>query len=261
MLVMILSTCISLNLNAQQILAGQTSGENIYYFDIDDIDLVLPYNQSVGDDIDIDGGGWDLYFNAFQYEGHSGSSWGTDVTPNGSTSISTLEEEPDWVQKYDYGDTIHPYLVWWNSMGILRWGSSSSVQGIFTGEGYLAFRIESPDLIYGWVRIYVSYGQMTIYEYAFYSETYVGIDARTNDEFNIKFQNPIRDRLEFSFDPQYKSCNYNYKLFNSQGGELLQGDLYFGNNTIEMRTQSSGLLFLLVTNQNGSSRSYKIIKY
>ena len=257
--------CLNINSNAQYILAGKTTGENVYYFDIDDIYLVGEPNNPATWHFDIDGGWYDLEFHAYLDYGSNYTDVGTMVFPLDNTGISTLTDEENWIQQYFLGDTLSLNLNWYYDYGILRryyWGNlgNSSTQGVFTGEGYMAFKIDAPDLMFGWIRLIAEWNELTICEYAFYSDTYVGLDHKDESNIKVKFQNPIEKNLLLLLDSNIKHCCFEYQLFDYLGAELGNGSLTPGNNIINMHALSAGIYILKVTVEDDFPHSYKVVK-
>jgi hypothetical protein len=192
--------CFNTNTFSQQIIAGQTSGNSIFYFDIDDVELYAEPENTVTYHMDINGGYFDLVFGAYYSYGGYSTSYGSVAEPLGSSSISILAGEDDWIEKHYEGDTIDFTLNWYSATGILEsyyyddFGNSE-LSGIFDGDGYMGFKIDSPDLIIGWIRLWVNFNQMTIYDYAYYSDTSVVISENDPKMFIIKFQNPVTNEI------------------------------------------------------------------
>jgi hypothetical protein len=200
--IFLMAICFPAQLCAQHILAGQTEGEYIHHFDIEDIYIYGQPNDPGGAYFNIDEGAWDLLLGAYYFVSGSGTSTRTDVTPFGNTVIATLDSAATWVEKFEYGDTIHPDLYWYADVALFRHQTYDSAYGIFTGEGYMAFRIANPLEILGWFKLEVGDGDMLITEYAFYSESYVGLnkvyeDHHEGDEWKI-YPNPAENWLQVS---------------------------------------------------------------
>lgn len=247
-------------LSAQYILAGQTEGDNIYYFDIEDIYIYGHPNDPDGAYIDIDGGSWDLVFVAYYFLSGSESSTRTDITPFGNTVIATLDSIDTWVEKLEYGDTIHSGLNWYGNVAIFRHQTYDSSYGIFTGEGYMAFRITSPYELVGWFKLDVGDGDMLIKEYAFYSETYVGINDKFESQYDIKLNNPVSDILSLSVNSLHYSENIKYRIIDCHGDILFSGSLHFGKNKISMLNLPRGIYLMNISDQKGYFRSTKLLK-
>ncbi|HOW24490.1 MAG TPA: hypothetical protein PK711_02370 [Bacteroidales bacterium] len=258
-------TCLVLSANAQYIIAGQTSGNHIYYFDIEDVIFYAEPNNPVTFPINIDGGWFDLQFGAYLFIGHYSTSYGSEVAPLGSTSISVLIGEDNWINKFNPGDTIDFSLIWQSEPGILEsyyeddFGNSV-IQGVFHGEGYMGFKIDSPDFIIGWIRLDIFWSEVTIYDYAFYSDTYVSDIEINKQDFEILFQNPVTDNLLLHLNSSYENTSYYYRLFNLPGRELENGILHEGSNTIDLQHLSSGVFMLQVWDRCGFHRSYIVLK-
>ena len=97
----LLAICFPTQLCAQYIIAGQTEGEYIYHFDIEDIYIYGQPNDPGGAYFNIDEGAWDLLFGAYYFVSDSETSTRTDVTPFGNTVIATLDSIDTWVEKFE----------------------------------------------------------------------------------------------------------------------------------------------------------------
>lgn len=162
--------------SGQTILAGQNSGPNIIYHDINDLSITSPnWNSSDFEYMDLnDDGVNDLMFhNDFIYYSHLNElSVHSGANTLGMLQYSSLADQPSWVRKHIAGDVIDHSLHWSPGSGILlnQWGLKGSA-GAFGGGGFLAYRICDADTVYGWIRIsnYASGSgaYMSVYEFAY----------------------------------------------------------------------------------------------
>lgn len=160
--------------SAQYILAGQTSGTNVYYNDIDDLFLdSFSWGELDSETLDLDNDGtYDLYlWTNWTYYSHieyMSSDAGAHI--NGNLQVSAEPGDSSWIRKHLAGDTIDGRLNWVSTNTIFYCPSSSGSAGTFLGEGYLAFRICNTDTVYGWVRIWRSSwsgeSKLQVYDYA-----------------------------------------------------------------------------------------------
>lgn len=167
----------------QSIFAGQSSGTNIVYHDIDDLHIDSPYwNSSDYEYMDLnDDGIIDLrLLTSFTYDSHvnsMSSRAAADAADN--CQYSTLYDHTYWIRKHGYGDLVDGSLNWYVEQGPYYGGlfyalyNSKGTDGVFTGDGYMTFRICKTDTTYGWIRIYsnVSFdgAYLTVSEYAYKS--------------------------------------------------------------------------------------------
>ena len=167
--------------SGQSIFTGQTSGTNIVYYDIDDLHIDSPnWNTSDQEYMDFDKDGIiDLklmtdftYWSNLNYMSISAAADASDYC-----QYSTLADHPDWIRKHGSGEEIDLSLNWYTEPGPLYGGTfykeytSKATEGVFTGEGYMAFRICGNDTAYGWVRIYCNGAHLTVYDYAYQSNS------------------------------------------------------------------------------------------
>jgi hypothetical protein len=123
----------------------------------------------------------------------------------------------------------------------------------FIGDGYIGFELIEEDTIYGWIRVHTQLNYCIIYEYAFYSESYVGVDKV--DKHNIIVSpNPVVDKLNIKID---RKETLGYGIFNSQGRLMEKNTLMQGNNFIDVQHFSDGLYFI---HFEGDTHAIKILK-
>lgn len=130
-------------ISGQTILAGQNSGPNIIYHDINDLTINSPnWNSSDYEYMDLnDDGVNDLMFHIdlIYYHNLNELSIHSGTNVPGLLQYSSLADQPS---------------DWSPGSGILlnQWGFKGSAGG-FEEEGFLAYRICNADTVYGWIRI------------------------------------------------------------------------------------------------------------
>jgi hypothetical protein len=159
--------CLFSSVHAQSILAGQTTGDNVYYFDIEDIYIYASPNEMSHATMDLDQDNIDdIKFEVSWYIGPGSASARSSAEPLNDTWISMINDawisgitdNDSWVKKHLLEDIIDSELEWSQEMGILYgyftdyWGNTT-FSGEFNGQGFLAFRIIQEDTIIGWMRI------------------------------------------------------------------------------------------------------------
>ena len=235
------------NAEAQVIIAGQSYGPYIYYFDIEDVFVsdgtyCLDVNQ---DD------SCDLQFVSYYSSYHTGYSEGIYVNAMGHAEICNYSDDPDLAIKYDPGDTVgencvwstHGY-IWFHTWDLItgesyigRWGS---------GTGYLGFSIRDEfDTIAGWCRIRsFDADYIDILDYAFYSRhTSLNEPALCQPAFN--YNSLVRDDLRITVNGENKgSCRY--QCLNLSGNEVAAGTLSNGSNEIHLAFLPRGIYILRI---------------
>lgn len=231
--------------SGQSIFAGQTSGNNIVYHDIDDLHIDSPdWNSSDAEYMDLnDDGIINLkLMTDFTYWSHLNyMSISSAADASDDCQYSTLADHPDWIRKHGSGDVIDSSLNWYTEPGPFYGGTfykeytSKVTEGVFTGEGYMAYRICGIDTTYGWIRIYCNGAHLTVYDYSYQSAS-AGISQLTefaaHPSFHVKADQLIVEipeeiynacslvscydlsgRLIFQLKPEPGMNSYNNPLF------------------------------------------------
>jgi hypothetical protein len=256
----------SLHAQAQSIIAGQASGANIIYHDIEDVYLSSSYwwdesNESM--DLNDDGvtdlkllTNW-VYFSHPYYEFIVAES-----NPLGGLEYSSLSDNPTWIKKHNAGEVIDNSLNWHAENGLFfSQTSDKSTAGNFSDEGYLAYRICYPDTIYGWLRIKcnVSFSgaYLTAYEYA-YLINITGLPADREislDRIIRKSGNNLLVNLPENQFP--RPCRL--YGFDVTGRQIFQFDLKSGSHCLNIFGYPHGLYLLRLTDIHGQTFSGKMI--
>lgn len=244
---------ISTSMNAQNILAGQIEGEYIHHFDIEDIPFGAFQNQQVWYDLHINGFEGFIEFFAYYWVDGPYENKGVNITPNSGLRVSTEETVYDFdvVRQHETGDTIGAELHWSSDMSMI-YSSNYSLNNWFIGDGYIGFELIEEDTIYGWIRVHTQLNYCIIYEYAFYSESYVGVE-KVDKQNVIISPNPVVDKLSIKIDQKEAM----YSIFNAQGRLMDRNTLSQGNNLIDVQHFSDGLYFI---HFEGDSQAIKILK-
>ena len=169
---------------SQNITVGQQQGPGIIYRDIEDINLhgteweydeaYLDVNEDGIDDLRFLG--YAVYYSHLNYYFSDASVKGIS-----GTNICICPELDNWVDNLALSTAINDQMDWGAAATsfLLNHHSSEGVAGLFNGDGYLAFRIYEPDMIYGWMKVFINCNgfdaYITIYEYAYYDTGLAGI--------------------------------------------------------------------------------------
>jgi hypothetical protein len=249
--------CFISSVHAQSIIAGQTSGANVHYFDIEDVYIYTSPNETSHTTVDLDSdNNDDIEFEVSWYIGPGSQSARSSAKPLNDTWISMMADHDTWVFKHFMGDSIDSGLQWSQEEGILYgvftdyWGNTTA-SGEFNGMGFLAFRIVHEDTIIGWMQIDPSTTDLTISDYAFYA-VYTGNETQEKETYNFLYNNPCHDQLIVN-NPLINSIPY--ALTDIAGKVVSQGLLLSGNNPINIEFCHPGLYFLTV-----NEMTFKVVK-
>lgn len=256
---------ISFQSQAQSIIAGQASGTNIIYHDIEDVHLSSSYwwdESSEYLDVNDDGvtdlkllTNW-VYFSHPYYEFIIAES-----NPLGGLEYSTLSDNPTWIKKHNAGEVIDNSLNWHAENGLFfSQSTDKSTAGNFSDEGYLAYRIGNSDTVYGWLRIKcnVSFSgaYLTVYEYAYLINiTSLPADKEISLDriICISGNNLLVNLPENQFLKPYRLFG-----FDVTGRQVFQFDLTSGSHCLNIFGYPHGLYLLRLTDSNGRTFSGKM---
>lgn|GEM_PF-2121231 len=250
--------CFLTLVHAQTILAGQTTGDNVYYFDIEDIYIYTGPNEMAYATVDLDQDNInDIKFEVSWYIGPGSESARSSAEPLNDTWISMMPDHDNWVSKHFSGDSIDSGLLWSRQEGILfgyftdYWGNTT-YSGEFNGRGFLSFRIIHEDTIMGWMRIDPSTSDLTISDYAFYA-VFTGNESQEKESIKFLYNNPCYDQLTV-YNPLKHSVPY--VLTGLTGMVISRGTLLPGNNLINVTSCYPGLYILTI-----KENTFKVLKF
>ena len=255
----------------QGIMAGQTTGTNIVYHDIDDLHIDSPdWNTSDEEYMDLNEDGIiDIklmtnftYWSHLNYMSISATADAFD-----DCHYSTLADHPDWIQKHAMGDVIDSSLNWYTEPGPLYGGTfrkeytSKVTEGIFIGDGYMAYRIYSIDTMYGWIRIScnVSFdgAHLTVYDYAYQSAA-AGISQAAEISLHPLFH-VNGDQLIVEIPEEIYDASSLMNCYDLSGRQIFQLDPGQGMSHIDISGYNHGLYILTLTNDRGRLDGVKIV--
>jgi hypothetical protein len=250
----------------QNIIAGQTSGENIIYHDMEDVEVSSSFWWDEDyESLDLNDDGVNdltLMTNWIYYSHTNSQSVDARGNPLSGLEYSSLSDNPTWIKKHDAGEVINNSLNFHAENGLFfSQYSSKEAVGNFNGEGYLAYRICNPDTLYGWLRIMcdVSFSgaYLTAYEYA-----WVINPTGLPQEKDITFGNIIRrsgnDLLINLPEYQFPRACYLYG-FEVTGRQVFQFDLMPGSHSLNISGYPRGLHILRIVDPHGRTFSGKMI--
>lgn len=238
------------NSDAQYILAGQTEGENIHYFDIEDIYMYAEPYSPASHIMVLYGQSLHVQF----YAWHWGDSQGTSGFADNDAWLSVTSQNDYYIEKHDFGDTIGPGLNWEDQeLLYCYYDDYGGSGGVFWGSGFVGFKIIEGDTVYGWIGVDISAGDFHIFDYAFYCENYVGIEEYKKKTVVLNCSNPVTDKLILSSG---ENKDLTFRLYNALGCIVIVGEIKQGDNTISIQHLQRGLYFLHVDNRE----VFKILK-
>lgn len=150
------------------ILAGQTSGDNISY------KVFTPEFTKLDQGIDLDKDGInDIHFHVYSRFDHFYRIIQMSVLGLNDKTWISAETESD-AKGHKVGDSISAQLNWKKGGLTLDGQTSYENLGSFRyGDGYLCFKIENQDVIYGWIRIGASASLLSLDNFAAYQYAFV----------------------------------------------------------------------------------------
>ena len=253
------------HLDAQTILAGQTTGQYIHYSDIEDI--YLQADSSYTFDFDKDGM-IDLKLSCFWYTTHVGYDKGIIAEPYNNTQLCDYPDKADWSIKYDTNAVIGESCFWSSQYDILRehlWyiTSGESFLGQWGyGNGYFGFRIcNAGDTIIGWIGINtVSEDAVKIYDYAIYS-VHLSADIVQDPELTVIYNSFVREKLIINIPSSFEE-SLQYWCLNGLGQLMSKGMLNDGHSEIDLNSFPPGLYFCKISShvRGGLYKVFKFIK-
>jgi hypothetical protein len=270
LIVSIFAGSISPALAQDYIIAGQTNGPNIHYTDYEPDSNILLFETGWSFLLDInEDGSNDLCFTINISPGTFGLQiWTTVVTFNDDIKIISNVEDPIFVSKLSYGDTISDFQNWSSAhnSGLMfqhYFEDYNSGTHITTGEfndGYLGFKMIYPgETFYGWIKIFASYSSIVAMESAIYGLT-VGVkDVKAANAILKFYPNPCSNELNVELN----SLNNSDKIFDitDVNGNKIKSGKMPGNKT-EINTSDiiPGIYFLRVMEGDKIISGKKIIK-
>lgn len=256
-----------------QILAGQTSGNNIHYTDFEP-DYVVDLNDNFSDTVllDVDNNGtFDLAFTVYvyyhnPYEHTEFRSWLKVLNDN--VKVIADASAFHYVKKLNMGDTIsanqgwsdadilhfrREYISYWPPPGY------TTIYGEF-GNGYFGFKIENPgETFYGWIKVNAYFVSVTIQEMAISGET-VGVQEHfVIPESSGLFPNPCTDDITLFSDTPIKNHS-DYEIVNRYGQVVKTGKLAGMDFQINTADLNPGLYILRVPSTTQNHLLFKFIK-
>ena len=236
---------------SQYILAGQMSGENIYYIDMQDV-LVSTSN---GDydyvDIDIDQDGqFDIRIYCYYQSFHTGYEYGSVAKGYSGAKVAALTDH-NWVKQYFHNQAIGHNCNWSGEATIRGYTyditTGSYTYGIFEGEGYIGFIIpQSTDTITGWIRIKsTSISSLWVYDYAYYSAT-TSIKTINRPDIKVTYNSPVENYLWLTFSDEINHSEYSYCIIDLMGRFIMSDRIHANQATIDLQTLPSGMYLLLI---------------
>ncbi len=272
----LLSFCILLNIKGQaqaHIIAGQTSGDYIYYTDFEPDSSVQLFNGGEGFLVDVDHNGQnDLAFNVFaEYDpNHFALFWSSVKTINNHVKIlsdlgyynlalnleagDTISANQSWSSEYDstYDLSVH-YYNYYPPPG------NDTIFGLL-GSGYMGFKIEYPnDTFYGWINLSASSTSIVVKECAVYGLS-VGIEKslKAKDPFHV-FPNPCADELNLNL-PTKNFEKMSFEIINMLGKIVKHDDIMSSYTKISTSGLEAGFYLLRIRERDGETKSIKFIK-
>jgi hypothetical protein len=267
-LISILACLYNIGFAQNIILAGQTSGNNIYYTDLEPDSSLIAYNppERFFIDINMDGivdlgfcGCFEGIFSMFKKIYTS-----VEILNNKVTILST----GTLAKKLELGDTISANQDWSTNSTILdlavHYISYYPLPGYdtiygFRNSGYLGFKIEEQnETFYGWMNISTSPSSVQVKEIGICGLT-VGVVMAENNRSLQLFPNPCRNEVEFDFD--FLDANdFSYQVIDILGRVIIANDILNKKTKINTSELTPGIYTLRIVDGEKQLRTEKFIK-
>jgi hypothetical protein len=247
---------------AQSITTGQTGGEKITYHDIDDISIESSFWwDSDWASLDLNDNGTndaDFWTNWIYYSHPESQALAAGANLQASIEFSTELDNPTWIKKHAVGEVIDNTLNWMSGDEIFYTSSTGGNSGSFSGEGYIAYRIISPDTTFGWIHVkreVISDTRLTIYEFA-YITYYMGVDEKNILENCRITISGNKLRVDLPGD----NSSFLIQIFDLTGRSLYRHNLASGEQIVDMQGFCPGMMIVRVEDEEGRFISRKVLK-
>lgn len=267
-LISILACISNIGFAQNAILAGQTSGNNIHYTDIEPDYYLLSLNPPERFFIDINKDGIaDLGFCGC-FEGEYSMYKKIYTSVESINNKVTILAEGAIAKKLEFGDTISENQNWSTNGSILELAvhyiqyypppESNYVYG-FRGSGYLGFKIEEQnETFYGWINITTSQSSIQVKEMGICGLTVGILMAEENRNFQL-FPNPCKNELEFNIDLLNEN-DLCYQVIDFLGRTVITKKIIEGRTKINTSKLAPGIYILRIVNGVKPIRTEKFIK-
>lgn len=261
--------CISnIGLTQNAILAGQTSGNNIQYTDLEPDSSLIAYNPPESFFLDINQDGIDDLGFCGCFEGEYSMYKKIYTSVESINNKITLLADGSIAKKLEFGDSISDNQNWSTNSSILELAvhyiryypppEADSVYG-FRGSGYLGFKIEEQnETFYGWINITTSQSSIQVKEMGICGLTVGVLIAEKNRDFQL-FPNPCRNELEFDIDLQNEN-NLSYQVIDFLGSVVIVKNIVEGRTKINTSELAPGIYILRIVNGAKLLKVEKFIK-
>lgn len=250
------------------ILAGQTSGINIHYTDIDPDSSLIAYNPPERFYLDINQDGIvDLSFCGC-FEGVYSMYKKIYTSVETINNKVTILAAGSIAKKLEFGDTISENQDWSTNSSTLDLAvhyiryypppESNSVYG-FRGSGYLGFKIEEQnETFYGWINISTSQSSIQVKEIGISGLTVGVLMGEKNRDFQL-FPNPCNNELEFDID-LLNEKDLSYQVIDFLGRIAITKEIIEGRTKINTSELAPGIYILRIVNGAKLIKAEKFIK-
>ena len=264
---------INASLAQNQIIAGQTSGNNIHYTDFEPDSSVQLINGGEGFLLDIDKNNInDLGFYVLVEDVYMWYTkfWSSITTINNNVKILSDGGFYNLVYNLNVGDTISALQNWsptYDSTYELevQYNSHYPPPGSTTyygylGTGYLGFKIEYPtETFYGWIYLSATYESIAVMEMAINGLS-VSVEKPENKVIPVRiFPNPCQDELYLEIDIK-RFENLQFKIINSLGKIVRKGAIVVENSKINTAGLESGFYIMQIQERGCIVERIKFIK-
>jgi hypothetical protein len=254
------------------IIAGQTSGQNIYYTDYQQ-DNVAIYPESKEFRLDVDNNGNNDLLFSIHYHNNCNEyiTWWTSVKAL-TANIKIIQcdyPESGYVKRLNEGDTISNSQSW-NSDSVTSlifeyyFKVNSTGQQIHKGtfyDGFLGYKIiNSIDTSYGWIKIHCSYETITAMENSILEKSN-GLNEYYNSDNHFQiYPNPCFDRIVLTEESPGYVTNRQYEVINIYGKKMISGQFTTKDTGIYIIGLEPGLYIIKVIEGNKTLGALKLIK-
>ncbi|MFP4469213.1 MAG: T9SS type A sorting domain-containing protein [Bacteroidales bacterium] len=281
---LVLSFFMPLQVNAQAtIYAGQITGEHIHYIDFDP-DSLLTLNkwneiEHLFLDVDLDGTPEFRFNIRYVYYNYYEDVKAFVEVYNDDVELVKTNGTHYWARKLDElepigenlawtGDTIKSLLLRSQHYEVYPPPGYYNTYGVFSGEGYLGFKITKPwETYYGWVFLFAEAmligGSVDLsikaMSAAFYSET-VGVEQVSAKSANLKiYPNPCTEKLTI-LNQFSESYSWYYKVSDVFGTLWKSENCSLETTNIDTRNLQPGLYFIDVFDNKQRIHRAKVVK-
>lgn len=257
------------------IIAGQTTGTNIYYTDyIPDTTIIAGENPD-GLKLDLDGNGTDdlhFYVGVFEYLPLDLRTWSTVKLLNSNIKICLDNDSLFWIDKILAGDTINENNIWGSNTDTVYylqkyhyWTYPPPGGEIREGEwhycsAYLGFQITFPgETFHGWIYMYSDEFHLTVKESAVRGLTVEIPEVIVSENMLYLYPNPCSKILTIE-STMSNYMNKTIEILNTFGVIEKTFNVTGNKTTIDIELLRPGMYFIKLKDDNNIIAQAKLLK-